>query len=365
MNNNNDRKKGNSYAQSLVKLAKGYVNNESYSKTAEVYHDLLGFQDITINYLVAKSQALRNQHRLTEAIVLLENAVEIGVFNSKVLYVLAAFYRENRLWCKAEKCIWDILKSDKEYSASIAFASFAADVLRKQGYVKSALSIISSSIYTTEYSGKNVPFTAFAIKRELEYEATIQYSFEVSYRFYDAVYESSEKYASNSTSSVYVPVWNKVINIFNDKKFKSVVDIGCGPGQFAEYALKKMPELVYTGFDFSSVAISQARRRTGGAEFIVGNAFSSQLLIENAADVYILLEVLEHIEQDLELLGSMPSGASIVFSVPNFDSFGHVRFFLDKEEVFDRYAYLFCSLEIEAVNLKGYPIIYLVYGELK
>jgi len=365
MNNKNDRKKGYINNDSLMKLAKGYLDNGEYSKVEDTYHDLLGFQNVTINFIVAKSQALRNQHRLKEAIQLLEKAVEIGVFNSKVLYVLAAFYRDRKNWCKAEKCIWDVVKSDKEYSTSIAFASFAADILRKQGYVNSARSIITSAIYLAESSEKNVPLSAFAIQYELEYEATVEFSIEVSHRFYDAVYESSEKYASNSSDSVYVSVWDKVLNILNEKKFKSVVDIGCGPGQFAEYALKKMPELVYTGFDFSSVAISQARRRTGGAEFIVGNAFSSQLLIENAADVYILLEVLEHIEQDLELLGSMPSGASIVFSVPNFDSFGHVRFFLDKEEVFDRYAYLFCSLEIEAVNLKGYPIIYLVYGELK
>ncbi|MGQ7254025.1 methyltransferase domain-containing protein [Vreelandella titanicae] len=365
MNNNSDREKTNIDADSLMKLAKSYLDNEEYSKVEETYHDLLGLQDITINFVVAKSQALRNQHRLEEATELLRKAVEIGVYNSKILYVLAAFYRERKLWRKAEQCIWDVLKSDKEYSASITFASFAADILRKQGYVNSARSIITSAIYEAESCSKNVPLTAYAIQQELEYEATVEFSIEVSHRFYDAVYQSSEKYASNSDQSVYVPVWNKVLNIFNNNKFKSVVDIGCGPGQFAEYALNNMPELVYSGFDFSAVAISQAKRRASGAEFIVGNAFSSQLLIENAADVYVLLEVLEHIEQDLELLESMPGGASIVFSVPNFDSFGHVRFFLDKEEVFDRYAYLFCSLEIEAVNLKGYPIIYLVYGELK
>lgn len=362
---NNEKKMEEIDTVSLEKKARSYNDKEEYLKAVEIYHSLLGVQSKTIDLVVAKAQALRNQHRLHEAVCLLELSVHIGVFNSKVLHVLAAFYRDKKCWRQAERCIWDIIKTDQEYAGLIGFASFAADILRKQGYVNTAHSFIKSSIFLTSAQGKNIPLTAFAIQKELEYEITSEYSIEVSYRFYDAVYESSDKYASNSDNSIYVPAWDEVLQYFQDNDVLSVVDIGCGPGQFAEYAIKRLPDLRYTGFDYSSVAISQAKNRTKGVEFIEGNAFSSSLLTKNAADVYILLEVLEHIEKDLDLLGSMPSRASVVFSVPNFDSFGHVRFFLDEDEVYDRYNHLFSKLEVKSVILKGYSTIYLAFGKLK
>jgi len=363
--NNNEKKMKEIDAVSLEKKARSYNDKEQYLKAVEIYHCLLGSQSKAIDLIVAKAQSLRNQHRLHEAVSLLEQSVQIGVFNSKTLHVLAAFYRDKKCWKQAERCIWDIVKIDQEYSELIGFASFAADILRKQGYVNTAYSFITASIFLTKFQGKNIPLTAFAIQKELEYEVSSEFSIEVSYRFYDAVYENSDKYASNSEDSIYVPAWNEVLQYFQDNDLISVVDIGCGPGQFAEYAIKHLPTLSYTGFDYSSVAISQAKNRTQGVEFIEGNAFSSSLLTENAADVYILLEVLEHIEKDLDLLGSMPSKASVVFSVPNFDSFGHVRFFLDENEVYDRYNHLFSSLEVKRVILKGYSTIYLAFGLLK
>ncbi|MDQ7733395.1 class I SAM-dependent methyltransferase [Halomonas sp. SpR1] len=362
---NNEKKMKEIDAVSLEKKARSYNDKEEYLKAIEIYHCLLGDQSKTIDLIVAKAQALRNQHRLHEAVALLEQSVQVGVFNSKTLHVLAAFYRDKKCWGQAERCIWDIIKFDQKYSELIGFASFASDILRKQGYVNTAYSFLASSIFFTKSQGKNIPLTALAIQKELEYESSSEYSIEVSYRFYDAVYENSDKYASSSDNSIYVPAWNAVLQYFQDNEFLSVVDIGCGPGQFAEFAIKRLPSLNYTGFDYSSVAISQAKNRTKGAEFIEGNAFSSPLLTENAADVYILLEVLEHIEKDLDLLGSMPSRASVVFSVPNFDSFGHVRFFLDENEVYDRYNHLFSSLEVKGVILKGYSTIYLAFGQLK
>lgn len=365
MNNKSIAKKDNIDSESLIKLAKSYIVNEEYRKAEVAYNCLLGLEKKSIELVVSKAQVLKNQKRLAESISLLEMAVEIGFFDSKLLHILAIFYRDQKLWSKSEKCIWDIVIRDKNYASSLGFAIFASDILRKRGYVNSAYSIISFSIYTAECSGKKVPFNAVAIKEELNYETSCEYAIEISHRFYDIIYEGSDKYASKSDDSVYVPVWRKVLDFFQDNNVLNVVDIGCGPGQFAEYAIKRLPALCYTGFDYSSVAISQAKKRTKGVEFIEGNAFSSPLLTDNAADVYILLEVLEHIEKDLDLLGSMPSRASVVFSVPNFDSFGHVRFFLDEEEVFDRYTHLFSYLEVKGVVLKGYSTIYLAFGQLK
>lgn len=365
MNINRDRKKESADAESLMKLARSYTGNEEYSKAEDAFHCLLGLEGKSIDLVINKAQVLKNQKKLEEATLLLEKAIEIGFVNSKMLHVLAVLYCDGKLWLEAERCIFDIIKLDVEYSLNISFAIFSADILRKREYVKTSYSIITSAILMSQCLGSKVPLKAFAIQQELEYEVLAEYSIEVSHRFYNAIYESSEKYASDSNVSIYVPVWDKVLSYFQDNDILSVVDIGCGPGQFAEYAVNRLPDLSYTGFDFSSVAISQAKKRTKKADFIEGNAFTSPLLTENAADVYILLEVLEHIEKDLDLLGGMPSRASVVFSVPNFDSFGHVRFFLDEKEVYDRYSYLFSNLEVMSVVLKGYSTIYLSFGQLK
>ncbi|SNY96748.1 class I SAM-dependent methyltransferase [Halomonas sp. hl-4] len=366
MKNNIDVFNKNNDAESLIKLAKTYIYNEDYFNANEVYSFLLRGEKKAIGLIISKAHALKNQHRLDEAIDLLEMSVSVGVYNCRSLHTLASFYRDKKHWMKAEQFIWDIINLDPEYSQLISFATFAADILRKLGYISTAYSILLSSIYFSEFLCLSIPLTTIAIKEELEYEIYSGYSIEVSYRFYDAVYQTSDKYASSSEDSIYTPAWDKVVNYFKDNDVLSVIDIGCGPGQFAEYALKRLPALDYTGFDYSAVAISQAKQREIAGKFIKGNAFSSDMLDPNSENnLYILLEVLEHIEKDVELLSSISSGASVVFSVPNFDSFGHVRFFLDEKEVTDRYGYIFCDLNIERVVLKGYSTIFLGFGKVK
>jgi len=53
-----------------------------------------------------------------------------------------------------------------------------------------------------------------------------------------------------------------------------------------------------------------------------------------------MLEILEHLREDLALLGHIPSGALIVGSVPNYGGAetGHVRRFETWGEVVERYA---------------------------
>ena len=51
----------------------------------------------------------------------------------------------------------------------------------------------------------------------------------------------------------------------------------------------------------------------------------------------ILLEVLEHISNDLFILGNLLSGTKVVFSVPTFGDPSHVRKFLTEKEIVERY----------------------------
>jgi len=52
---------------------------------------------------------------------------------------------------------------------------------------------------------------------------------------------------------------------------------------------------------------------------------------------FVLLEILEHITADWKIIASIPSGSKVVFSVPDFNSKAHVRWFKNQEEVKERY----------------------------
>lgn len=113
-----------------------------------------------------------------------------------------------------------------------------------------------------------------------------------------------------------------------------IIDVGCGTGRLAE-ALRRTGHTNYIGFDFSRSRIDEARRYVPAFTFYVQNAFEADL---RGADAYVLTEFLEHIEQDRDIISKIPSGALIVFSVPNFDSAGHVRKFENLGAVYSRYS---------------------------
>jgi glycosyltransferase involved in cell wall biosynthesis len=94
-----------------------------------------------------------------------------------------------------------------------------------------------------------------------------------------------------------------------------VLDMGCGLGQMRQYV--RDPDL-YHGFDFAGVA--------EGDCFEVGDIYEYPL---EGYDVYLLLEVLEHVD-DIEVLSRIPCGSRVVFSVPSFPDPAHIRTYTDE-----------------------------------
>jgi SAM-dependent methyltransferase len=96
----------------------------------------------------------------------------------------------------------------------------------------------------------------------------------------------------------------------------TVVDIGCGAGA-------NIGSLAATyrcaGIDVSDKLIDEARSRFTGVEFIHGDA-PSELGEYRGADVYLLMDVIEHIEHDRDYLASLVEalkpGAFLVLTVP-------------------------------------------------
>lgn len=110
---------------------------------------------------------------------------------------------------------------------------------------------------------------------------------------------------------------------------ESLLDLGCGDGQFlSEIAPHDGARLF--GADISAQAIEIARRRVPRAEFLVLDLSKQEM--EGSYDVVVLSEVLEHIENDDQVLAKLaPRVRHVVISVPGGPAdqvdrrYGHFR----------------------------------------
>ena len=122
-----------------------------------------------------------------------------------------------------------------------------------------------------------------------------------------------------------------------------VVDLGCGPGLFAQCLDELNPPMMYSGFDFSRRAVKQARERgiKMPHEFTLADLTGldtepGQHIPEST--LFVIMETLEHIADDFHILNLVPPGCQVLVSVPQFDDPGHVRHFPTWEHVSARYA---------------------------
>jgi 2-polyprenyl-3-methyl-5-hydroxy-6-metoxy-1,4-benzoquinol methylase len=114
----------------------------------------------------------------------------------------------------------------------------------------------------------------------------------------------------------------------------NVLDLGCGVGRFAKVLKENNFKGEYKGIDFSKNAIKFCKK-TFSYEFETSNIFD--IIIEDKYDIIILLEVLEHINNDIDFISMIPSNKTIILSVPSFGGPSHVRYFKSIEDVKKRY----------------------------
>jgi trans-aconitate methyltransferase len=187
--------------------------------------------------------------------------------------------------------------------------------------------------------------------------------------FYNSVYQSSEKYKKKpELIEYYYEVWcegiNQIKNYVSQPKY--IMDLGCGPGHFASLLASNLDSLEkYDGYDFSETAINMAQSLIG--KDIRFNFYQQDLRLFNFPpslndnSIITMFEFLEHISFDLELMSKIPISTWIVFSVPSFDSAGHVRWFNSLQEVKNRYEPLMSIENIYICNVKKHSI-YLCIG---
>ncbi|MDR1165041.1 MAG: methyltransferase domain-containing protein [Deltaproteobacteria bacterium] len=123
-------------------------------------------------------------------------------------------------------------------------------------------------------------------------------------------------------------------------RIDNVADLGCGVGNFTGVMTEKKqrPE-VYLGVDSSHANVKVAKAAYPGWNFIYGDFNSPQVRQEyERYDAYLLLGVLDVIEDDLGFLESAPSGKPILFSAPRAPKEGSLRHFPDMYAIRERYS---------------------------
>jgi len=316
------------------------------------------------NIIMKLSDAYEHQGLPNDSIIILEGARACGLANSSLEFHLAKIYAENEDLEKAVRIVDNIILENEDWLTNSKFINFAIRLFWSTEKIEQTKYIIKKIGDKTNNFDIKTKSIFNEIKRQIGPDAHV-FSEEVSKYYYDDVYKTSPKYKTSGNESIYLPVWKEVVELVNSRGYRNLLDLGCGPGQFAEYILGQVPDLNYTGVDFSSVAIEAAQQRCPTARFFQADMLSNGLIESFKFDAVLMLEVLEHLRRDRELLEKLPRGSYVIASVPNFDAFGHVRFFKNIDNVERRYAPLLLDLVIMPVDLENKSILFVMHGKVK
>lgn len=166
--------------------------------------------------------------------------------------------------------------------------------------------------------------------------------------FYDQTFELNSDYRKHYTESSYYPVWTVIADRIRGEKDISVIDIGCGSGQFGSF-MRDFGVSRYTGIDFSKSRIAYAKSICPEFHFYDLDVFQEEILDQFDYDLVVVLEFLEHVENDIGVLTNLKRGTKVLASVPNFPAQGHVRLFHSESEVLTRYCNVFERLEVDKI----------------
>lgn len=164
--------------------------------------------------------------------------------------------------------------------------------------------------------------------------------------WYDESFDASRDWLRHYTESEYYFLWSVIADRIQTAGTKSILEIGCGTGQFAALIRDKIG-CKYVGFDFSHKRVNSARRAHPDLSFIQQDAFETDLFTACDYDTVVCTEFLEHVERDTVVLGKIRKGTWFYGTVPNFPFTSHVRHFNDENAVRLRYETYFKRLRID------------------
>ena len=160
-----------------------------------------------------------------------------------------------------------------------------------------------------------------------------------------------------------------VDSLFRSKHDKILIDMGCGTGgNLSTFR----GEFDCTGIDLSSDAILLAKKRFPTINFICAGLEEEACVCIEKADVVLLLDVLEHIRNDMgflfDLVGRLKKGSHLLITVPaemalwspHDDFHGHFRRY-SKNDLFDMLIALPVSIRLLSYyNIWLYPAVKII-----
>jgi 2-polyprenyl-3-methyl-5-hydroxy-6-metoxy-1,4-benzoquinol methylase len=173
--------------------------------------------------------------------------------------------------------------------------------------------------------------------------------------WYNEAFETMPMYQTHYTGIGYYGLWKELIKHLDKKE--RIIELACGVGQLAHMLHDKGYDY-RGGYDFSEKAIDEARKRSP-LPFYLKDLLSADIKeLTNKCDVVIMCEFLEHIEDDIELIKKI--NKKMIITLPDFDGTSHVRHFVTKDQVLDRY-----SPYLEIDYLEKFTNHYLIIGRSK
>jgi SAM-dependent methyltransferase len=181
-----------------------------------------------------------------------------------------------------------------------------------------------------------------------------------SYRdsiYYDKAYVDNPKYNCPYYESRYFELWKECIKLIDFDK--SILEVGCGTGQFKDMLMKYGFSNKYKGFDFSKEAINICNDK----RCVVGDARNDSMYKYNKQEQIVCFEVLEHLKDDVEVIRKWKKGVDVIITLPCFNDAAHVRYFLSIAEICNRYELAFDCIRVDSI--KFFDRWYIIKGITK
>jgi len=136
----------------------------------------------------------------------------------------------------------------------------------------------------------------------------------------------AEKWSNRLDDYAYASRRDSVVRMARDVKYRAVLDVGCGSGDYV--ALLAGPDTDYVGMDISPGMINECRTKFPEQTFEVGDAVSTDF-VDGRFDLVVCVAVLEYYRDAndifVELRRLLSSSGEVVFCVQNGDNVSRPR----------------------------------------
>lgn len=167
--------------------------------------------------------------------------------------------------------------------------------------------------------------------------------------YYNGNAETNSANVAAYQNSPYYPLYLETLKKIKAYGSKHIFEIGCGHGVFSEM-LYANGKYCYLGLDFSEKRLEIARKKVSKYKYFCQNIYDTEFFDEYDYDTAICHEVLEHLRNDIHVFKKIKKGTYFIFSVPEHDSYAHVRYFPSVDIVINRYKKYIRINEIKYIN---------------